>query len=78
MTLCTADKLCQKLGIRGFVLLTGYADRIFVSTLNKSQTNMACRAMKEKHLGNIFYIVYVPTVHKSSRAVIVHSLRYTF
>lgn len=69
MSLCTVDKFCQQLGIRGFVLLTGYADSTFVSTLNKSQTNMACKAMKERHLGNIFYIVYVPTVHKSSTAV---------
>lgn len=56
------------------MLLTGYADRIFVSTLNKSQTNMACKARKERHLGNIFYIVQ-PTVHKPSKAVM-HSIQY--
>jgi len=69
---------CQQLGITGFVLPRGYADSIFAYPLNKSQTNKACIAMNERHLGNIFYIVYVATVHKLSRAVIMHSLRYTF
>ena len=69
---------CQKLGVTGFVLLRGYADSIFVSPLNKSPANKACKAMKERHLGNIFYIVYVATVHKLSKAAIMHSLQYTF
>jgi len=69
---------CQQLGITGFVLLRGYADSIFVYPLNKSQTNKACKATKERHFGNIFYIVYVATVHKLSTAVIMHSLQCTF
>jgi len=61
-----------------FMLLRGYADSIFVYPVSKSQTNKACKAMKVRHLGNIFSIVYVATKHKLSRAVIMHSLQYTF